>query len=60
MSNPDKYILSKQGANNADVVGDGDGITVIDGLAIQAANAQLIESDLFPMTRVDYDIQMQR
>ena len=60
LSNPDKYILSKQGANNADVVGDGDGITVIDGLAIQAANAQLIESDLFPMTRVDYDIQMQR
>ncbi|MDE5771055.1 MAG: hypothetical protein K2I06_05420 [Ruminococcus sp.] len=35
IANPDKYKLTMQGKANADVVGDGDGITNSDALAIQ-------------------------
>ncbi|MDE5770614.1 MAG: dockerin type I repeat-containing protein [Ruminococcus sp.] len=35
IANPDKYQLSWQGKANADVVGDGNGITISDAIAIQ-------------------------
>lgn len=60
LGNPDKYILSEQGAANADVVDNGNGISVLDALAIQAVNAKLVESDLLPMTRIDYTAKTQR
>ena len=60
LGNPDKYILSEQGKANADVVDNGDGISALDALAIQAVNAKLVESELFPMTRTEYSIKLQR
>ncbi|MCM1314641.1 MAG: dockerin type I repeat-containing protein [Alistipes senegalensis] len=35
LSNPDDFQLTPQGAANADIVGDGDGVTVADALRIQ-------------------------
>ncbi|MCM1314640.1 MAG: dockerin type I repeat-containing protein [Alistipes senegalensis] len=35
LSNPDDFWLTPQGAANADMVGDGDGVTVMDALRIQ-------------------------
>ncbi|MDE6426230.1 MAG: dockerin type I repeat-containing protein [Ruminococcus sp.] len=35
LSNPDDFWLTPQGATNADIVGDGDGVTVMDALRIQ-------------------------
>ena len=35
IANPDKYKISEQGKANADVVGDGNGITLSDAIAIQ-------------------------
>ncbi len=49
-ANPDEYGLNKangisdQGAKNADVIGDGDGITNLDALQIQKFKLGLIES----------------
>ncbi len=44
LGNPDKYALSEQGANNADVYKRGDGITPMDALAIQKLDAKIITS----------------
>ena len=42
IGNPDKYALSEQGVKNADVSGNGDGITAADALAIQKFDAGII------------------
>lgn len=44
LGNPDKYGLSEQGANNADVYNRGDGITTSDALSIQKLDAKIITS----------------
>lgn len=49
LSSSDTYNLSEQQDINADVV-DGNGITTMDALAIQAAEAKLITIDDFPTT----------
>ncbi len=41
-SNPNKYKLSTQGAANADVVGNGDGVTNLDALEIQKYRLGLV------------------
>ncbi len=43
LGNPDKYTLSEEGRRNADVAGDGNGITVEDAIFIQRYDAKLIE-----------------
>ena len=55
LGNPDKYGLSTQGAINADVIDNGDGVKTSDALAIQAVDAKLIKQSQFPMTQADYD-----
>ncbi|MDE5834879.1 MAG: cellulose 1,4-beta-cellobiosidase, partial [Ruminococcus sp.] len=52
ISNPGEYKLSKIGQSNADIV-DGDGITNKDALAIQMAEAKLINIKDFPITSED-------
>ena len=52
ISNPSEYKLSKIGQSNADIV-DGDGITNKDALAIQMAEAKLINIKDFPITSED-------
>ena len=42
IGNPDKYALSANGENNADVYSRGDGLTVQDALSIQRLDAGLI------------------
>ncbi len=42
LANSDKYSLSEQGKKNADVSGNGDGITAADALAIQKFDAGII------------------
>lgn len=44
LGNPDKYALSPQGEYNADVYGNGDGITPMDAITIQQYNAKIIEA----------------
>lgn len=44
LGNKDKYKLTPQGSINADVIGNGDGITAKDALAIQMYNAKSIDS----------------
>ncbi len=44
LANSDKYSLSEQGKKNADVSGNGDGITAADALAIQKFDAGIITS----------------
>lgn len=55
LGNPDKYGLSTQGAINADVIDNGDGVKTSDALAIQAVDAKLVKQSQFPMTQADYD-----
>ena len=43
IANPDKYGLSEDGMIAADVVGNGNGITADDAIAIQKLDAKLIE-----------------
>ncbi|MBQ6945710.1 MAG: dockerin type I repeat-containing protein [Ruminococcus sp.] len=43
IANPDKYELSENGMKAADVVGNGNGITADDAIAIQKLDAKLIE-----------------
>ncbi|MDE5582172.1 MAG: 1,4-beta-glucanase [Ruminococcus sp.] len=54
-ANPDRYTLTKQGAINADVVDNGDGITNSDALAIQYIESRTISSDAFPITSAELD-----
>lgn len=49
LSAPNEYILSEQGAENADVV-DEDGVTSKDALAIQMIDAKLIDISDLPVT----------
>ena len=44
LSNSDKYGLSEQAAENADVSGNSDGITANDAAAIQRYDAGLVQS----------------
>ncbi len=43
IANPDKYQLSENGMMQADVVGNGNGITVDDAIAIQKLDAKIID-----------------
>jgi hypothetical protein len=43
IANPDKYGLSEKGMMQADVVGNGNGITVDDAIAIQKLDAKIID-----------------
>lgn len=43
IANPDKYGLSEDGMMQADVVGNGNGITVDDAIAIQKLDAKIID-----------------
>lgn len=47
LSNGDEYKLSEQGQKNADVAGNGDGVTNKDALAIQYYEAKVVDS--FPV-----------
>ena len=40
VANKDKFALKPQGVKNADVIGDGDGVTANDALAIQMYDAK--------------------
>ncbi|MBR5514079.1 MAG: carbohydrate-binding domain-containing protein [Ruminococcus sp.] len=42
IGNPDKYLLSEKGTNNADVYDRGDGITAMDAMSIQKFDAKMI------------------
>ncbi len=42
IANPNKYVLSEEGAANADVIGNSDGVTNKDALAIQMYKLELI------------------
>ena len=55
LANGDKYTISTQGKANADVIDNGKGLTVADGLAIQACDAGLIKNTDFPMTADEYE-----
>jgi hypothetical protein len=44
VANPEKYSLTAQGADNADVNSRGDGISNMDALAIQKYCAQVLQS----------------
>ena len=55
IGNGDKYALTAQGAANADVIDNGEGLTIKDGVAIQAVDAGLISATDFPMTSAEYD-----
>ncbi len=50
IGNSDKYKLSEQGAKNADVVDNGQGITAMDSLAVQMYDAKLFTQADFPTT----------
>ncbi|MCM1505778.1 MAG: glycoside hydrolase family 9 protein [Ruminococcus flavefaciens] len=52
LSNPNKYKLSAQGKLNADVVGNGDGVTPKDALAIQMVDLQIISESQFPVSDI--------
>lgn len=47
ISNPSEYHLTEQGEKNADVTGNGDGVTNMDALAIQCYEAKLVSD--FPV-----------
>ena len=55
LANGDKYTISAEGKANADVIDNGKGLTVADGLAIQACDAGLIKNTDFPMTADEYE-----
>lgn len=53
IANPDKYKLTEQGKINADVTGNGDGITNNDALVIQLVEAKTITVDDLPYQFTD-------
>ncbi|MDE5855156.1 MAG: glycoside hydrolase family 9 protein, partial [Ruminococcus sp.] len=55
LGNEDEYALSAQGAVNADVVDNGDGVTGADANAIQAIEAGFVKQTDFPMTKAQLD-----
>ncbi|MDE5855299.1 MAG: hypothetical protein K2H19_09620, partial [Ruminococcus sp.] len=58
LGNADEYALSAQGALNADVIDNGDGVTGTDANAIQAIEAGFIQQTDFPMSKADLDAAM--
>ncbi|MDE6788845.1 MAG: cellulose 1,4-beta-cellobiosidase [Ruminococcus sp.] len=55
MGNPDEYALGKQGAINADIVNNGDGVTGADAVLLQLLEAKKITQPEFPITQAQYD-----
>ena len=60
LGNEDEYKLSAQGALNADVIDNGDGVTGTDANAIQAIEAGFINQTDFPMSKADLDAAMSK
>ncbi len=58
LGNQDEYALSEQGALNADVVDNGDGVTGADANAIQAIEAGFVKQSDFPFSKADLDAAM--
>ncbi len=58
LGNGDEYALSEQGAVNADVVDNGDGVTGADANAIQAIEAGFIKQTDFPIEKAYFDSLM--
>ena len=58
LGNADEYKLSEQGAVNADVIDNGDGVTGADANAIQAIEAGFVKQTDFPMTKAQLDSAM--
>ena len=52
ISNQDKYVLNEQAIINADVVGNGNGITGEDALAIQMVDAGLLKQKQLPIAEL--------
>ena len=52
LSNPNEYKLEPQGVINADVVGNGDGITSKDALAIQMVDLKLLAQEDLPVDEI--------
>ncbi|MCM1474427.1 MAG: dockerin type I repeat-containing protein, partial [Muribaculaceae bacterium] len=49
LSNPDEYKLTENGSKNADVVGNSDGVTTKDALAIQMIDINLLKVEDLPL-----------
>ena len=49
LSNPNEYKLSAQAQKNADIVGNGDGITPKDALAIQMIDLKILSENSLPV-----------
>ncbi len=60
LGNQDEYVLSVQGAVNADVIDNGDGITGADANAIQAIEAGFIKQTDLPLTKTKLDTAMNK
>ncbi len=58
LGNADEYELSEQGAVNADVVDNGDGVTGADANAIQAIEAGFIKQTDLPITKTALDVSI--
>ena len=52
LANPDIYQISEQGKLNADVVGNGDGISSNDALAIQMTGISLLKLEDLPLEEI--------
>ncbi|MDE6789435.1 MAG: carbohydrate-binding domain-containing protein [Ruminococcus sp.] len=55
MGNPDEYALSAQGALNADIVNNGDGVTGADAVALQLLEAKMVKQSDFPLSMAQYN-----
>ncbi len=55
IGNKDEYPLSEQGAINADIVNNGDGVFGSDALLIQYMLAEMITQQEFPITQEQFD-----
>ncbi|MCM1505797.1 MAG: endo-1,4-beta-xylanase [Ruminococcus flavefaciens] len=53
LSNPNKYKLTETGEKNADVVGNGDGVTPKDALAIQMVDLEILKAEDLPVDDID-------
>ncbi len=60
LGNADEYELSEQGAVNADVVDNGDGVTGADANAIQAIEASFIKQTDLPITKTALDASINK
>ena len=55
MGNPDEFALSAQGALNADIVNNGDGVTGADAVLLQLLEAKKVKQADFPITMEQYN-----